>query len=196
MAFTFLTIGALIMTMSFLYFTFSNRPFGIVASLVSGATALSYLIMIDGSLAVELSTGTVHYTRWLFYIISCTLLMTTFMKLLGSEKQHTTPILMLNGLVMLSGAYAAYSETQLAITIFAFGSLFYLVQLLYLGKGSGDTASKLALRYIFTGWTLFPVVFLLAPDGLGIINFSIATLLYLLLDIYTKIIFYLEVSKV
>jgi bacteriorhodopsin len=49
--------------------------------------------------------------------------------------------------------------------------------------------------YIYFGWTLFPIVFLLAPTGIGLIGAAIANLIYLLLDIYTKILFNIQLSR-
>jgi len=45
------------------------------------------------------------------------------------------------------------------------------------------------------GWTGFPIAFLLAPDGFGIITASTAAVLYLVLDIFTKIIFYFDLRR-
>ena len=56
-------------------------------------------------------------------------------------------------------------------------------------KGAGWVNS-----YIFFGWTVFPVVFLIAPTGLGLIGSALANLLYLALDIFTKIIFNFQLA--
>jgi len=55
--------------------------------------------------------------------------------------------------------------------------------------------SQWVRNYIFFGWTVFPIVFLLAPTGLGLIGAAVANLLYLLLDIYTKIVFNIQLSR-
>jgi len=44
------------------------------------------------------------------------------------------------------------------------------------------------------GWTGFPLAFLLAPEGFGLITASVAAILYLLLDIFTKLIFYFDLN--
>ena len=38
-------------------------------------------------------------------------------------------------------------------------------------------------------------MFLLAPTGVGLIGAVLANLLYLLLDIYTKIVFYIQLAR-
>jgi len=49
--------------------------------------------------------------------------------------------------------------------------------------------------YVFLGWTIFPIVFVLAPTGLGLIGAAVANLLYLVLDIYTKIMFNIQLNR-
>jgi bacteriorhodopsin len=55
------------------------------------------------------------------------------------------------------------------------------------------------LNFIFLAglviFALFPIVFVLAPTGLGLIGAAVANLLYLLLDIYTKIVFNVQLSR-
>jgi bacteriorhodopsin len=50
-------------------------------------------------------------------------------------------------------------------------------------------------KYILVGWTGFPIAFLLAPDGFGLISAVAAAIIYLLLDVFTKVIFYLDLHK-
>ena len=49
--------------------------------------------------------------------------------------------------------------------------------------------------YILFGWTVFPIVFVLAPTGLGLIGAALANLLYLALDIFTKIVFNIQLAR-
>jgi bacteriorhodopsin len=42
---------------------------------------------------------------------------------------------------------------------------------------------------------VFPIVFALAPTGLGLIGAAVANLLYLALDVYTKIVFNIQLSR-
>jgi bacteriorhodopsin len=48
---------------------------------------------------------------------------------------------------------------------------------------------------VLVGWTLFPVVFIIAPNGFGIINTVTAEAGYLLLDFATKIVFGVFTTK-
>jgi bacteriorhodopsin len=51
-----------------------------------------------------------------------------------------------------------------------------------------DAKSNWINAYIYFGWSVFPIVFFLAPTGIEIIGAAIAMGLYLVLDIYTKIV--------
>lgn len=167
------------------------------AFLVGAITALSYAVLLEGSItSMSASGGLVYYTRWFFYIASCSFLMVTITKFLGVKKKSVLPILILNGLVMLSGGIAAVVLGPVKWIIFALGVIFFIAQIsLLYERIASKVKSKLVLYYILFGWALFPVVFVFAPEGFGLINNFIAATLFLLLDIFTKIIFYLHLTS-
>ena len=95
---------------------------------------------------------------------------------------------------MGTGFLAARDLTAIRWIHFAISSVAYI--LLVLKVLSVQTAgSRWTHSYIYFGWTVFPIVFLLAPTGLGLIGAAVANLLYLLLDIYTKIVFNIQLSR-
>jgi sensory rhodopsin len=62
-------------------------------------------------------------------------------------------------------------------------------------KSSEDSPNISSIMwFVLITWSLFPVVWVLAPAGFGIIAVDITALLYLALDILTKIIFGVYVS--
>nr|NIV99338.1 bacteriorhodopsin [Candidatus Saccharibacteria bacterium]NIW79625.1 bacteriorhodopsin [Calditrichia bacterium] len=137
----------------------------------------------------------IYFTRWLFYIASCALLMLTISKILNVKKENTLTILVLNSLVMLSGALAAVTVSPLKWIIFGLGSVFFGAQLYILfEKNKPSKFTKMVLYYISFGWAVFPAVFVFSPEGLDIISNYIAATLYLILDLFTKIIFYLHLA--
>jgi sensory rhodopsin len=103
-------------------------------------------------------------------------------------------LLYLTAIVMGTGFLAARDLTFVRWAYVGFSALAYLLLvrrvLLAQAAGSGWVHS-----YIFFGWTLFPIVFVLAPTGVGLINAALANLLYLLLDVYTKIVFNVQLSR-
>lgn len=167
------------------------------AFLVSSITLASYAILAEGSLVAQNHAGIdVYFTRWIFYAASCSLLMVSIAKFLKTSKESFLPLIILNILVMLTGAMAAVVAGPIKWLIFILGCLFFFwqIQLLYESKNQKEQ-KKLISHYIIFGWAIFPIVFIAAPEGLNFINNAVAALFYLGLDIFTKIIFYLHLGS-
>lgn len=165
------------------------------AFLVSFVTLISYVLMWQGNLTVVTPSGqTVFWSRWLFYGLSCTLLMVEIAKLKGIEGGGLVQLLYLTAIVMVTGFLAARDLTAVRWLHFIISSVAYvlLVARIFSASASG---SQWVNSYIFFGWTVFPIVFLLAPTGLGVIGAAVTNLLYLVLDIYTKIVFNVQLSR-
>ena len=164
------------------------------AFLVSFVTLISYLLMWQGDLTVTTGSGQpIFWSRWLFYGLSCTLLMVEIGELKGIEGGALTRLVYLTAVVMVTGFLAARDLTPFRWAHVAISSVAYAlvaVQVL----GSGAKAPGWVNATILFGWTAFPVVFILAPTGVALIGSAVANLLYLVLDIYTKIVFNVRLS--
>lgn len=161
---------------------------------VTATTTIASLVLYAGAIWV----GDLSPFRWLFYIVSCSILMMTIMKVLSVKKENHIPVLVLNGLVMFTGSIAsfmrAYQEAMLVF--FLAGGLFFVLQLILLAENKAKkSVSKMVWMYILAGWCVFPIVFLLSPEAVYIINASVAAVLYLILDLFTKVGFYMHLSK-
>jgi sensory rhodopsin len=165
------------------------------AFLVSFITLIAYVLMWQGNLVVVTQTGQpIYWTRWLFYALSCTLLMVEIAHLKQIQGGGLAQLLYLTAIVMVTGFFAARDLTAIRWVHFVISSMAYV--LLVIKVLSVKTArSGWVSSYIFFGWTVFPIVFLLAPTGLGLIGAGVANLLYLLLDIYTKIVFNIQLAR-
>jgi sensory rhodopsin len=95
---------------------------------------------------------------------------------------------------MFTGALAARDTTVIRWVHIAISSVAYVLLVSQI-LSVKTTGSQWVSRYIFFGWTVFPIVFVLAPTGLGLIGAAVANLLYLVLDIYTKIVFNLQLGR-
>lgn len=196
-----LGIGVVIFGLSTTYFAWvGRRKLLNSAFLVSAITLVSYLVMISGEYIVLISGGLgrapepIFWTRWIAYALSCSLLMYVIATRAKVENHTRTMIIALNILVMITGAFASVSDGWLLWMFFLVSSLFYagMIGLLYVhGHARG---LKKIWPYIIFGWSVFPVVFLLAPEWFGIICATCATAGYLALDILTKIIFYIDLE--
>ncbi len=156
------------------------------AFFVSGITLVSYAFMLQ--------VGGTPYLRWLGYIFSCTLLVWVIGQYIELSKERLRTVMFLTPLVMLTGALASLSFGFFMLFWFVLGGLFYVALLRVLLQGESKYFDKIK-KYIWFGWTVFPVVFIVSPEGFALIPMSIAMGLYLLLDIYTKIIFYKTIEK-
>lgn len=192
-----LLIGLLIFAVSsaYFYFTGKNKDGLNSAFLVSFITLISYVLMWQGNLTVVTAAGQpILWTRWLFYGLSCTLLMYEIAQLKQIRGERLVQLLYLTAIVMFAGLLAARDLTAVKWIHFVISSVAYilLVSKVLSVQAAG---SQWVRNYIFFGWTVFPIVFLLAPTGLGLIGAAVANLLYLLLDIYTKIVFNIQLSR-
>lgn len=191
-----LWVGFVIMALATIGFFSSKSKFGFLAGSVTATTLLSYAVMLEGSLVLQAGDETIYFTRWMFYILSCSILMHSISDYLGVKGQAKISVLILNALVMISGALAAVTGGISGIFLFLLGSVFFVFQIWSLRTHTTKKRHRsFIFRYIFTGWSMFPIIFLLAPEGFGLISTAIAAGCYLALDFYTKIFFYLDLAK-
>jgi bacteriorhodopsin len=190
----FLT-GMVVFVLSSLYFLTTQRKTFNTAFIVSFVTIVSYTIMWEGRFA-EVSTASVpiFWTRWVFYAISCTLLTVEISRILGIEQKKLVQLLYLTALVMLIGALASYYTGMLMIIFYVLSTFVFI--LLLQGFLSASSEHKAAVsKYLFLGWTGFAVIFLISPEGFAVIDNTIAAAIFLVLDLFTKIMFYVEFKK-
>jgi sensory rhodopsin len=189
--------GLAIFAVSSGYFYFTGRTKNSLntAFLVSFITLISYVLMWQGNLTVVARAGQpIYWTRWLFYGLSCTLLMYEIAQLKGIQGQGLVQLVYLTAVVMFTGFLAARDLSVIRWVYFAISSVAYV--LLVGAVLSAETAGPQWVRStIFFGWSVFPIVFALAPTGLGLIGAAVANLLYLALDVYTKIVFNIQLSR-
>jgi bacteriorhodopsin len=192
-----LPAGALFFLLSSLYFlvTQKNSQNLNIPFLVSFITLISYLIMWQGSFVTLNSNGEqLYWTRWIGYMFSCTLLMYTIASLIKSTPSKLINKIYLTALVMFTGLLASVSEGNFMLIFFGVSSFAYILLIWPI------VTNKLAYKYInyfiVLGWTIFPIAFLLSPEGLGVINQTASAAIYLGLDLFTKIIFYLANPKI
>jgi sensory rhodopsin len=192
---TIVAIGIAVFSLASLYFLWVYKKKFNSAFLVSFITIISYTLMLEGSLVSIGAAGELVYpTRWIFYGLSCTLLMYEIARSLGKSLSETVFLLYLTAIVMFTGAAASYYDGWYMIGFFAVSTIAYIRLIYPLLTTTSPHRSALA-QYILLGWTGFPVVFLLAPDGYGVLTAVTAAVLYLVLDIFTKVLFYIDLRR-
>ncbi|MFP4009374.1 MAG: bacteriorhodopsin [Spirulinaceae cyanobacterium] len=192
---TLLTIGLIIFTISSAVFLFVkpkdfNTPF-----LVNFITLSSYALMLEGSFSFgQVEDTAIYWTRWVFYAFSCTLLTYGISQVLEKKTKETINLIYLTAIVMLTGALSSYYSGTFMLIFFVISTVAYILLILPILRSSSPHRSAVT-KYILLGWTGFPVVFLFSPEALGMIGNESAGVLYLVFDVFTKIVFYIEFSK-
>jgi bacteriorhodopsin len=193
-----LIVGMVVFAVSTITFFFSKKKSERMNSafLVSFFTLASYVLMWQGSFVAEGANGQpIYWTRWLFYAISCSLLMLEIARVKGIKSTgRITELIFLNVFVMGTGTLAAVSSGLPKWLFFVLSSLAYVIQIGMVLKDKAKESNWVNI-YIYLGWTGFPIVFFLAATGIGLIGTAVALGLYMLLDIYTKIVFNIQLKE-
>jgi sensory rhodopsin len=190
--------GAIIFAAASIYFltTGEKKPGFSTEFFISFITTTSYSLMSVGIATTTTPSGqTVYWSRWLFYMIACSMLMYDTAKALQIPDNEYPWMVLLTWLTMFNGFLASYITSPskwifYILSSAAFTGLLYKVQ-----QGTENPDFKALKPFVFIGWTLFPAVFLLAPTGFGLLNTATAEAGYLLLDFATKIVYGVYTSK-
>ena len=189
---TILITGIIVFIISSIYFIINPKKDFNSAFLVSFVTLFSYSLMLQGNFVTE----DLYWTRWIFYGVSCPLLAYEISKKIGLILPQRIFNIFLTVITMFTGAATSFAQGNyklafFGLSTFAFG---YLLMQFYNTKSK---ALKTLTPYIVFGWCAFPIIFLLSNEGFfNIISLEIAAVIYLVLDIFTKIIFYIHHSKI
>lgn len=187
---TILTLGSLLFVISSIYFLINPKKGLNSAFFVSFITLVSYLIMLEGRFV----TNNSYWTRWVFYGISCSLLAYEISKKVGLDLTKQISNIILTVIVMFTGALSSVSTGQFKWYFFVISSVAFIKFLLEIFNTKSKALRQLS-PYIFFGWCVFPIIFLISNEGLGFLSFEIAAAIYLLLDFGTKIVFYIQQSR-
>jgi bacteriorhodopsin len=150
--------------------------------------------MWEGSFITFSNAGEpLYWTRWLFYAASCTLLMYTIGKNLDFSWPEKINLFYLTVIVMITGVFATVLMDEFKWIMYIISTIAYI--LLASPILLSDHAKALSIKvFILLGWTVFPIVFLFSPAGFESFSAEIAAGAYLILDLFTKIVFYLVVK--
>ncbi|MGD2066889.1 MAG: bacteriorhodopsin [Candidatus Bathyarchaeota archaeon] len=196
-------IGALIFALSSLMFTVlenrnSSRKYLFNSHVfVSFITTISYCVMALGLATVITESGDlIYWTRWLFYAGSCGILTLDIATIAKKPNEKKAEVALFTTLTMFCGYLASIILTVERWLFFGLSTAAYIGMLYSIFTKSDEDSPKISsiLWFVLVTWSLFPIVWILAPTGLGIIAADITALLYLALDIVTKIAFGVYIS--
>jgi len=175
---------------SFMFFIFKkmNPKVASLNMIVNFTTIASYILMVSGLAVIEATNGQlIYWTRWAFYAMSCSFLMIEISMILRIEKDTKLEIIVFNSLVMVTGLFASITTDLEKWLFFALSSIAYMYVIFLINKNRSE--NKFIIFFVAIFWSGFPVVWLLSPAGFILIDAFWTALLYLVLDLITKVYF-------
>jgi len=191
-----LIISTILFTLTSFYFFLNRKKFGTdFPWLVSFITVISYLVM-----TMNINVGTdptaMLWTRWVGYAMSCTLLTASMVEIFGITGKQKTVALVSTSLIMLTGVLAAIATSPLFLILFFTLGMVPFISLISIFKSQATSQNRFVLNYLYYGWMVFPVIFLLSPETFRIVpSLTLILSAYLIADFFTKIVFYIHTQK-
>ena len=187
--------GMVLFTLSSVYFSITwKREFN-TALLVSIVTLLSYVLLLEGSLATTSPAGQAQFfPRWILYGVSHALIAYQMTRLLGKRREERAFLLVLVGIVMGTFALASHFSGEWMVVTFAIAAILHIGFVSRMLRTVSEYRGVVA-NYLWLGWTALPLILLISPEGTATAGTEVAAWLYLLFDVVTKTVFYADVSR-
>jgi sensory rhodopsin len=176
--------------------TADRRPFLLVV-LVPGIAAVAYGLMTLGIGGIDTPGGTVYVPRYVDWLLTTPLNVTYIALLAGAGTKLLGKLNALMGGTIVFGLLGALLAPPLSFLLFAAGGLCF-VGVLYLLYGEvtritdegterhEDLIRKLRL-FITVLWLIYPVIWLLAPAGFGLMDLETTSLVVSYIDVVAKV---------
>jgi sensory rhodopsin len=157
---------------------------------VTFLTTISYVIMaLSIATSIAGSGEPIYWSRWLFYAASCSML-TVDMAFIGKKtKIETFEIAFLTSVTMFCGFLASFVTVQERWWFFGLSTAAYLGMLYTLFLKRSEAVNSGLEWFVLVTWSAFPLVWVLAPTGFGVVTTYTEAILYGALDLLTKIFF-------
>ncbi|MHA2473078.1 MAG: bacteriorhodopsin [Promethearchaeota archaeon] len=175
-------------TIMFLLLKKKNPKVASFNMIVNIITIASYILMVSELGTITALNGeSIYWTRWAFYAVSCSFLMAEISFILKIDSRLMVEIIVFNSLVMVSGLLASITEGLIKWLFFILSSVAYLYILFQINKRSSN--EKYPVIFVTIFWSGFPLVWLLSPAGFMVLDAFWTALIYLILDLITKVYF-------
>ncbi|UCD00798.1 MAG: bacteriorhodopsin [Promethearchaeota archaeon] len=172
----------------FLFLKKKNHEIAALNMIVNFITIASYILMVSElGVITALSGDFIYWTRWAFYAVSCSFLMYEISKILNIDIKTTLEIIVFNSIVMLTGLFASITQVPVKWLFFTLSALAYIYILYHIGKNR--TEQKFIFLFVVVFWSGFPLIWLLSPAAFMVLNSFWTALIYLVLDLITKVYF-------
>jgi sensory rhodopsin len=165
---------------------------------VSGIASVAYVLMSLGIGWITVGSGRVVFVpRYVDWILTTPLLIAFLGLLAGCDRRTVGRLIGINTAVMVLGTGAALTDGPVSYGLFAVSSVAYVALLsLLLGVVTDSaTVRDPATLSLFKSlrnltvilWSVYPIIWLLGPPGLGVLTTTVDVLLVVYLDLMTKV---------
>ena len=165
---------------------------------VGGIAAVAYAIMSLGIGTITAADGhTVYLARYIDWLLTTPLNVAYLVVIAGASKRLLAEVGIVQALTIVFGMAGAIVAPPFKWVLFAIGGLLFarVLQLLYGPvaasiEGEADSLVGLyrkLLNFIAVLWMIYPVTWLLAPSGLGVMDLETQSLVISYIDVVAKI---------
>lgn len=176
-----------------------NRTYHALLVGIAGIAGLMYVLMALGVGRITVDGVPVELARYVQWLLATPLIVIYLGLLAGLGRRYVATLVVLDLGVMASGLAAALTTGVTAWAFFAVGSVVYLPLIYGLTIGLTDSVAtrpspvvalfrKLRNLTIII-WTFYPILWLLAPTGVGVITREVEILLITYADVIAKVVF-------
>lgn len=170
--------------------------YGVLAG-VTGFAAVAYLTMALGLGKIEVGSGALYLPRYIDWLVTTPLLVLYLGMLCRPERRVYAALICVDVLVIGAGVVAGllpspYSYVAYLVGCVAYAGLLYLLlsvlprQATLHGDRVGAVFAKLRNLTVVL-WTLYPVVWVLGPLGVGLLQVGTEVMVVTYLDLISKV---------
>jgi bacteriorhodopsin len=206
-----LGLGTVLMLLGTVYFLAKGwgvedprqQEYYIITILIPGIAAASYLSMFFGFglTGVELTTGEVleiYWARYADWLFTTPLLLLDIALLAGADRNTIGALIGLDAFMIITGLVGALTKQPMFRYVWwtiSTIALLFILYFLYVNLGraaaekDADTQSTFNVlrNVILVLWSVYPVLWLVGTEGLGLVGLYGETLLFMVLDVLAKV---------
>lgn len=166
-----------------------KKEFKFVLS-VEICTYLAFIFIPTEYLTVE---GKVPLFRYLSWILTCPIMLFNLLHVNNVKKMEAfMDVIIMDLIIIICGIIAAFSIIWIKLVFFFLAGGIYIYLCYYMYNLCSD---KKMILIFFASWTIFPIFFLLGPEGFGVIDIGNSLLLHAIADLISKNLCGLYINK-
>jgi len=174
-----------------------NRDYYVVLTFISFIAGLAYIALATGIGIMEFGGQQVHIARYLDWIITTPLILLLFALLANASVKEWSVVTALDVLMIATGAIGSFESGSSKYIWFGASCFMMLFLFWYLFSRVTKSAKDerpairslfgLLRNYIAAIWIAYPVVWLVAPTGVGVLTPLGSDIAFMVLDVITKV---------